>query len=272
MPPQAPVFSVIVTTHLRAGLLERALQSLHAQSFQGFEIVVVADALDADTAAVCARLLRAQDVFVKRNGPSGPARSRNLALQLARGEWVTFLDDDDSYGPGHLQTALDRIHQPAADGQPQPRVLFSDFDLLTEDRTQQPIAPQGRARVALGTQPVPSLYVKNYIPNNALVFHRLALEACEVDPHLKSLEDWDFLLAVCTRHLPVHYVGGQAVVHKDYVNPGTRRGNSEAASDHTVVLDFLHVYKRWPAPTPELKAQRQELLKTAGLALPVEWF
>jgi hypothetical protein len=39
-----------------------------------------------------------------------------------------------------------------------------------------------------------------------------------------------------------------------------------------VVLDFLHVYRRWPAPTPELKAARAGLLKGVGLALPVEWF
>lgn len=265
----APVFTVIVTTHLRAALLDRALRSLREQRFQDFETVVVADALDEETATVCARLLRPQDVFVKRNGPSGPARSRNLALQLARGEWVTFLDDDDTYGPGHLETAHAQIAQQAANGV---RVLFSDFDILTEDRSKTPITPQGRARIALGTQPVPSLYAKNFIPNNALVFHRLALEGCEVDPHLKSQEDWDFLLAVCARHLPVHYPGGEAVVHKDYVNPGTRRGNSEAANDTSVVLDFLHVYKRWPAPTAELKAQRQELLKSAGLALPLEWF
>lgn len=269
MSTPTPVFTVIVTTHLRAALLDRALRSLREQTFQDFETVVVADALDAETAAVCARQLRPQDVFVKRSGAPGPARSRNLALQLARGEWVTFLDDDDTYGPGHLATALAQIQQHAAQGV---RVLFSDFDILTEDRTQAPVVPQGRARIALGTQAVTSLYAKNFIPNNALVFHRLALEGCEVDPHLKSQEDWDFLLAVCARHLPVHYAGGEAVVHKDYVNPGTRRGNSEAANDTSVVLDFLHVYKRWPAPTPELKAQRQELLKTAGLALPLEWF
>lgn len=269
MSSTTPVFTVIVTTHLRASLLERALRSLREQSFQDFETVVVADALDAETAEVCARLLRPHDVFVKRSGAPGPARSRNLAMQLARSEWVTFLDDDDTYGPGHLQTAHEQVQRLAPGGA---RVLFSDFDLLTEDRSQQPIVPQGRGRVALGTQPVSSLYAKNFIPNNALVFHRLALEACEIDPHLKSQEDWDFLLAVCSRHLPVHYAGGQAVVHKDYVNPGTRRGNSDAANDTSVVLDFLHVYKRWPAPTPELKAQRQELLKTAGLALPLEWF
>lgn len=270
MSSSTPVFSVIVTTHLRAALLDRALRSLKAQSFQAFETIVVADALDAETAAVCAAQLRPDDTFVKRSGPSGPAHSRNLALRLARGDWVTYLDDDDTYGPDHLQVAHEHIRQQPATACP--KVFFSDFDLLTEDRSQQPVVPQGAARVSLGSQPVASLHVKNFIPNNALVFQRQVLEGCAIDPHLKSQEDWDFLLAVCARHMPVYYPGGQAAVHKDYVNANTRRGNSDSANDHSVVLDFLHIYKRWPAPAPELKAQRQELLKTAGLALPIEWF
>lgn len=268
MPPR-PFFSVITATHLRSALLARNLRSLRAQTFQDFETIVVADALDGGTASVCAELLREDDVFIKRNGRRGPAQSRNVGMSLARGEWVLFLDDDDTFAPHHLQRAHERI---TSAGEAAAKVLFSDFDVLTEDRSKDLHTALSRARVALGGQAIESLHVKNFIPNNALVFHRLALEGCEVDAHLKSQEDWDFLLAVCERHMPVHYTGGGAVVHKDYVNPGTRRGNSDAANDHSVVLDFLHVYKRWPAPTPALKAQRQELLKTAGLALPLEWF
>jgi hypothetical protein len=66
--------------------------------------------------------------------------------------------------------------------------------------------------------------------------------------------------------------GGGAVMHKDYVNPGQRRGQQETSNNTTVVLDFLHVYRRWPAPSPELKAARAGLLRGVGLDLPVEWF
>ena len=51
-----PFFSIITATHLRAPLLRRALQSLRAQTFQDFEIIVIADAMDADTGAVVAEL------------------------------------------------------------------------------------------------------------------------------------------------------------------------------------------------------------------------
>lgn len=262
-----PFFSVITTTHLRPALLARNLRSLHAQTWQDFEVIVVADAFDGGTASVCAELLRAQDVLVKRGGRHGPAESRNLGMQLARGEWVVFLDDDDAFAPGHLQHAHAHIAT-----QPGARVLYSDFDVLTEDRSKDPHPVLSRNRANLAGQAVESLHVKNFIPNNALVFHRLALEGCSVDPHLESQEDWDFLLSVCQKATPQYYEGGGAIVHKDYVNPGVRRGSSTAANDTTIVVDFLHTYRRWRAPTPELQVQRQQLMQSVGLNLPVAWF
>ena len=95
----SPLFTVIVTTHLRGPLLARALASLRAQTFQDFEVIVVADALDAGTAQACAEWLRPQDQFLKRSGKPGPAESRNVGLRLAKGEWILYLDDDDTHEP-----------------------------------------------------------------------------------------------------------------------------------------------------------------------------
>ena len=266
----APFFSVITATHLRAPLLERALLSLRAQTCSDFELIVVADALDAVTAEVAARHLREQDLFIKRNGAPGPAASRNMGLDLARGEWLMFLDDDDSLLPHHLAHTQRHILQAGAG--PAPQVLFSNVEVVTENREQAPPTLLSRATLELQAHPVSNLYLKNFIPNNALVFRRALLDACRVDPHLESQEDWDFLLAVCARALPSWYPGGGAVVHKDYVNPGNRRGTQTASKDNTVIADFLHVYRRWRAPTPELQAQRQALIKSVGLDLPVSWF
>jgi glycosyltransferase involved in cell wall biosynthesis len=243
----APFFSVVMATHHRPATLARAIASLRAQTCANFEILLVADALDAETAAVVARDLGPADSFVKRTGPSGPAASRNQGLAMARGEWVVFLDDDDTFEPHHLAALLP--HCQRADAQ----VLFTDITIVTEDREQ-------------------SLWVKNFIPLHCLAYRRSLLQGLAFDTHLASQEDWDWLLGVCSRALPVHVTGGGAVMHKDYVNPGARRGQQEASNNTTVVLDFLHVYRRWPAPTPELKAARAGLLKGVGLALPVEWF
>jgi glycosyltransferase involved in cell wall biosynthesis len=261
-----PFFSVITSTHLRAGLLRRALQSLRAQSFQDFDIIVVADAMDADTGTVAAELLRDRDTFLKRSGKPGPAASRNMGMQLARGEWVVFLDDDDTFRPHHLQAMHAHALQ---NGAP---VLYSDYEVITEDRAQPGIAPLGLGPIALSGFAPESLHVKNFIPNNVLAYKRGVLDGVTVDPHLASQEDWDFLLGVCAKAMPVYVPGGGAVVHKDYVNQGTRRGTQASSNDSNVLADFRHLYRRGPAPTPELQQQRQLLLKSAGLDLPASWF
>ena len=262
-----PFFSIIIPTHLRPQVLRRAIASVLAQTFTDFEIVVVADAMDAGTGLAVAELLRPQDAFYKHHGRPGPAGSRNEGVRLARGEWVLFLDDDDSFMPHHLQRLVDEIR--ATQGAHP--VLFSDIEVIRENRMDTGIEQLKREPISWASFPVASLYVKNFIPNNALAFRRTILDGCAVDPHMASLEDWDFLLSVCQRATPRHYLGGGAVVHKD-VNPGTRRGTQAQSNDLTVLQDFLYVYRRWPAPTAELKAQRHALIKTIGLDLPMDWF
>lgn len=268
----SPFFSVITATHLRAPMLARALGSLRAQTFQDFEVIVVSDANDAATAATCAELLTDRDVFIKRNGPGGPARSRNVGMELARGDWVVFLDDDDSFKPEHLATAHRTITEPANEAQKGARVLYSDYEVVTEDRAKDFNAPLQRIAMPLSAQAVQSLEVKNFIPNNVVVFQRQVLEGSRVDPTLESQEDWDFLLGIYQKSRPVYYAGGGAVVHKDYVNPGTRRGTQTSSNDNTTVVDFLHIYRHWRATTPEVQAQRHALFKSVGLDLPPTWF
>jgi len=264
--PRVPFFSVITSTHLRAPLLRRALQSLRAQTFQDFEIIVAADAMDAETGIVIAELLGDSDTFIKHHDGVGPATSRNAAMQTARGDWVVFLDDDDLFRPHHLQA----MHAHAS--KTSEHVLFSDYEVITEDRAKPELGLLGHMPMPLAGVSPTLLHVKNFIPNNALVYRRAVLEGGTVDPHLHSLEDWDFLLGVCAKAMPVYVPGGGAVVCKDYVNTGNRRGTQESANDNTVLADFLHVYRRWPAPNVELKQARQALLKNNGLELPVNWF
>lgn len=265
MAAHRPFFSVVMPTHLRPALLRRSLQSLRQQSFRDFEVIVVADAWDRESGAVAAELLGPDDSFIKRQGEPGPAASRNLGVQMARGEWLLFLDDDDRFLPHHLQAVHAQAQQPGS------AVLFTDCEVVTEDRNQPGIPAASREQLSLVNRDVNALWVRNFIPNHALAYKRSVLEGCFYDPHLASLEDWDFLLAVLSRSTPRPFSGGGVVMHKDYVNPGYRRGTQETSSNSIVVLDYLHIYRRWPAPSAELRAERQDLLAGMGMNLPIEW-
>lgn len=98
----APLFSVIVPTYDRGALLGEAVASVLAQTVTDFELLVVDDASPAPP-----RLPEDPRVrLVRRPVNGGPAAARNTGLEVARGRYVAFLDDDDLWLPGRLALAL----------------------------------------------------------------------------------------------------------------------------------------------------------------------
>ena len=260
-----PFFSIIVTTHQRPALLARALTSVRANSLQDHEIIVVADTLDALTMQVAAKHLQEQDTFIKRTGKPGPAQSRNMGLQVARGRYVIFLDDDDAFLPDYLANAkrMTEVHP----GQ----VIYTNYRVIQEDRQAAQSQPIKVNEYSVAELDGHHLYVKNFIQNHSAIFPREAVLGRLQDPHLTTLDDWDFLLNVASDTPFQHANILGAVVYKDYVNPQHRRGSSHAANGLHTVSDYLSIYKKWPAPTPQVRLQRQQLLASAGQSVPLEW-
>jgi glycosyltransferase involved in cell wall biosynthesis len=96
-------YSVIIATHNRPTLVQRAVQSVREQTHASCQVLVVSDMDDPATYTVTTGLLGPNDFFVQRNGTSGPAESRNVALQIATGNRIIFLDDDDAFRPDFLE-------------------------------------------------------------------------------------------------------------------------------------------------------------------------
>jgi glycosyltransferase involved in cell wall biosynthesis len=93
-----PLFSVVIPTHNRADLLPRAVTSVLQQRFSDFEIVIVDDGSTDAKAVDPTQLPGDARIRYARNPSSlGPAGARNLGIRLARGKYVSFLDDDDEY-------------------------------------------------------------------------------------------------------------------------------------------------------------------------------
>jgi len=105
-----PVISVILPTCDRPALVGRALASVLAQDGADFEVVLVDNnrmTPPVATQAALASLLADPRVRVVSAAAARTAgATRNVGLAEARGEWVTFLDDDDEYAPGKLARQL----------------------------------------------------------------------------------------------------------------------------------------------------------------------
>jgi glycosyltransferase involved in cell wall biosynthesis len=91
---EAPMFSVVITTHNRPQFLKEAMASVVAQSVADFELLVVDDGSipSAQPSEPDPRIR-----VIRRESAGGPAASRNEGMRASRGKYLVFLDDDDLF-------------------------------------------------------------------------------------------------------------------------------------------------------------------------------
>jgi len=103
---QYPLISVYMPTYNRAQMACRAIDSVLAQDYPHFELIVVDDASKDDTVAVLtARYANDSRIKILRQETGqGACAARNRAIAEAQGEFVTGLDDDDEFLPHRLSS------------------------------------------------------------------------------------------------------------------------------------------------------------------------
>jgi glycosyltransferase involved in cell wall biosynthesis len=126
-----PLFSLVIPTHNRVALVERALRSVAAQSFGDYEIIVVDDGSSDATPAFLASVRGPRCNVIRNEAGHGASAARNQGVAAAAGEIIAFLDDDDELRPFALEALHERyvatprldfawggrlIHQVDADG------------------------------------------------------------------------------------------------------------------------------------------------------------
>jgi len=112
--PRSPRVSVILPTFNRLEFLRGAVDSVRAQSFEDWEMVIADDGSDGTTRDWLRRVERDRVRVLWLEHCGNPARVRNSALALARGEFVAFLDSDDLWARDKLAKQLRALEQSTA--------------------------------------------------------------------------------------------------------------------------------------------------------------
>lgn len=103
-PVPAPFISVVVPAYNQEKFLGTCIRSILAQTFQAFEVCLVDDGSTDGTPALADDLAgRDSRIRVFHTGNGGATAARRTGTGHARGEWVTFLDADDTLPPDALQ-------------------------------------------------------------------------------------------------------------------------------------------------------------------------
>jgi glycosyltransferase involved in cell wall biosynthesis len=243
----SPEYSVIIATHLRPALLRRSLESVLSQRLPSHQIIVVSDVADQATYEVAKTLLRPRDLFVQCPGIRGPAASRNIALKLVTGTDVVFLDDDDAFRDNFL-SEVSRLRGPDRG----PEILFTNFEVIHEHENNTITG------VNLGAFPLEQVWIKNFIPNNCLIFPYSELSGVNFDETI-AYEDWDFVMSAHSRTPLRHLESGGPLIYKNV----QEESRGEKNNQHLLEC-YVRAYKKYPA-TQTIRDQRKAFFESVGI-------
>ena len=105
-----PTVSIVIPTYNRAKLISRALKSIIDQTFVNWEAIVVDSYSTDSTDEILKNFKDPRIKYVKIQNLDGViAKSRNLGIKMAKGEWIAFLDSDDWWTKDKLKVCLNNI-------------------------------------------------------------------------------------------------------------------------------------------------------------------
>lgn len=184
--------SVIIPCYNQAHYLGEAIESVLAQSYPHYEIIVVDDGSPDNTAEVTAKYPGVRYVRQKNQGLSG---ARNTGIRQSKGKYLVFLDADDRIVPDALQVGVNclHVHPECAFVSGHHRYIKGDGLLLNE----YPPEPIDSDRYL-------ALLQRNYIGMHATVMYQRYIfdSVGGFDTTLKSCEDYDLYLRIA-RQFPI---------------------------------------------------------------------
>lgn len=237
--------SVVIPTYNLAQFLPEAVESVRAQGWPDFEIIVVDDGSTDGTGRVLERLSRDADVRCFRQENAGASSARNRGIQESRKSWVAFLDADDFWNEGKLAAQFE-----ALEGNPSARFSYTDERLRFEDGTESDRASRAAADAPL----LPQMLVGNIFATPTALVRRDCFDAVGLfDTRLRTGEDWDMWM-----RLAAHFESVRVARPLTTVRAASRLKFSLEVMERCtlLVLERLfacpHVARDWP----EVRARR----------------
>lgn len=205
------LISVVIPTFNRAKRLVRAIQSIFAQTFYNFEIIVVDDCSADSTKSEIKKIDSKKIKFLRNEVNLGAQASRKRGVLNANGEFICFLDSDDLWYPHKLKTQLQAFEDlPDSVG-----IVHSDCDIYNESTGEK-----RRFMIPKLSGDIYSQLLKAPGPMyQCMMVKRKCFEVIPdaIDPDVPSYQEWDFSINLAKR-FHFHFIDEPLVIynrHKD---------------------------------------------------------
>jgi glycosyltransferase involved in cell wall biosynthesis len=221
--------------------IDETLDSIRAQTFGDYEIVVVDDGSPVRIAPA-----RTEDLVIVRQPNTGPGGARNVGSVIARGKLIAFVDADDRWRPSKLEKQV-ALH----DRRPELVLTATDFVHFDENGFRELPSWRDRNRITGEDVTFERLVVENCIPCSSTMMPRAALmRTSGMSRHRRMGEDYGLWLRLAMLG-PVGYVDEKLMEHRTHVDSLM----AQQGRDGTIETKEREVYEEFLTEYPEVRSR-----------------
>jgi glycosyltransferase involved in cell wall biosynthesis len=214
-------FSIIITTFNRENLLPIAIKSVLNQNFIDFELIVIDDASSDNTEFVVQKFQDPRVKYFKNKRNLYKGGARNKGIELAKGNYICFLDDDDYYLSNHLEVFKCEIEKNSTDSNGLYFTMPISRDLSSGKITKWNLQPID------SIHPVAYLFHhKNGVPTPRVCIVAEILKNEKFNPEIRIGQDTELFMRIAAKY-PVKPIYEHTVVQVKH------EGNSGALKNNT---------------------------------------
>ena len=185
----SPLISIIIPTYNRGEFIKETIITALNQTYNNFEILVIDDGSTDDTEQVTNSIKDDRLKYFWQEHRGRPAPARNKGIQLAKGEYIAFLDSDDIWLPRKLEKQLKTFAQ------------YPELLVVSTNGETFPIHPSKHIFNMLTNKRLSfrSLLIQNHVINSSVLMKKSVTESIgllDEDIRLRALEDYDYWLRI----------------------------------------------------------------------------
>jgi glycosyltransferase involved in cell wall biosynthesis len=199
-----PKVSVIIPTYNRLPMLKEAVESVLAQDFEDFELIVVDDGSTDGTVDEITRY-GGRVKLLQHKENRGVSAARNSGILHARGKYIGFLDSDDLWVKGKLKTQVNFL-----DENPQYPLCYTDEIWIRRGKRVNPMVKHAKFSGWILEKCLPLCIIS---PSSALMRKTLFSKVGLFDEALPVCEDYDLWLRVSVR-FPIFFINKKLIVKR----------------------------------------------------------
>jgi glycosyltransferase involved in cell wall biosynthesis len=255
-----PAISVVIPTYNGEKTIKETLDSIINQTFRDLEIIIINDGSQDSTLKAIANI---QDprIMVFSYPNAGVSVSRNRGIERAKGEYISFIDDDDLWTAEKLESQLKLLQE-----NPDAAVAYSWTDWIDE---KSQLIGEG-VHLTITGDVYSKLLLVDFIGSgsNVLIRKQALIEVGGFDDSLVHAEDWDLWLKLAKRYHFVAVPSPQILYRKSSDSASANVLKMEAGSLKAIERAYAEAPESLQHLKPDTLANRYKYLTWKALEKP----